>query len=46
MKNASAAYEMCAIADAYVSYSMRQEFRIAPESKVHPVTRVFRKDLQ
>jgi tetrahydromethanopterin S-methyltransferase subunit H len=44
MKNASAAYEMCAIADAYVSYAMRQEFRILPQSKVHPVTRVFRKE--
>lgn len=41
--NAPDAYEMCAIADAYVSYSMSQEFRIRPESPVHPIKRVFRK---
>lgn len=37
------AYEMCAIADAYVSYSMSQEFRIRPESPAHPIKRVFRR---
>jgi tetrahydromethanopterin S-methyltransferase subunit H len=44
MKNAPAAYEMCAIADAYISYSMKQEFGMKPESKIHPITRVFRKE--
>jgi tetrahydromethanopterin S-methyltransferase subunit H len=43
IKNASEAYEMMAIADAYVSYAMSQEFKIKPESKVHPISRVFRK---
>jgi tetrahydromethanopterin S-methyltransferase subunit H len=44
VKNAPNAYEMCAIADAYVSFSMNQEFRLKPESKVHPIGRVFRKE--
>jgi tetrahydromethanopterin S-methyltransferase subunit H len=43
IKNASEAYEMIAIADAYVSYCMSQEFKIKPESKIHPITRVFRR---
>ncbi len=44
MKNAPAAYEMCAIADAYISYTMIQEFGMRPESKLHPIKRVFRKE--
>ncbi len=35
-------YPACALADAYVSYSMRQEYGIRPLSNDHPIFKVFR----
>ena len=41
IENAAKAYYACAIADAYVAYSARQEFEIQPQ-RSHPLFRIFR----
>lgn len=35
-------YTACALADAYVAYSMRQQYRIKPLTKEHPLFKIFR----
>ena len=35
-------YPAIALADAYVAYSMRQEFKIGPFTKEHPLFKIFR----
>lgn len=34
-------YLPCALADAYVAYAMRQQYRIAPLTKEHPLFKIF-----
>ena len=34
-------YTACALADAYVAYNMRQEFRIKPLTREHPLFKIF-----
>jgi len=34
-------YLPCALADAYVSYTMRQQYRISPLTKEHPLFKIF-----
>ena len=41
IKNASKMYPPCALADAYVAYSMRQESGIGPLTKQHPFFKIF-----
>jgi len=41
VRRASAMYIPCALADAYVAYSMRQEYNIKPLTNNHPLFRVF-----
>jgi tetrahydromethanopterin S-methyltransferase subunit H len=43
IKNASRMYTPVAVADAYVSYSMMQEYNIRPLVNTHPIYKVFRK---
>ncbi|MGQ9642078.1 MAG: hypothetical protein ACUVUF_08200 [Candidatus Bathycorpusculaceae bacterium] len=42
IENAPYAYFYCGLADAYVSYSALQEFRIRPLIKDHPLFKMFR----
>ena len=42
IKNSHRAYMPCAVADAYVAYSIGQEYGIRPMDKSHPLYRVFR----
>jgi len=41
ISKAPEAYQMCAIADAYVAYAMRQGYGIR-QKEDHPISRVFR----
>lgn len=41
IENARTAYFACSLADAYVAYSMRQEYRIRPLVKDHPLLKIF-----
>ncbi|MEM3017503.1 MAG: tetrahydromethanopterin S-methyltransferase subunit H [Candidatus Bathyarchaeia archaeon] len=41
VRRAPEIYPACALADAYVSYSMRQEYGIRPISNSHPVFKIF-----
>jgi tetrahydromethanopterin S-methyltransferase subunit H len=41
IENASDAYFYCSLADAYVAYSMRQEFGIKPLTREHPLYKIF-----
>ena len=41
--NAAQMYLACAIADAFVAYSMIQEFGNKPKSKNHPLFKIFDK---
>jgi tetrahydromethanopterin S-methyltransferase subunit H len=41
-KRAAEIYPACGLADAYVSYSMRQEFGIKPLTSNHPVFMIFK----
>lgn len=34
-------YNTCALADAYVAYSMKQEYRISPIDREHPLFKIF-----
>lgn len=43
IENASEAYFAVSLADAYVSYSMRQEYRLRPLTENHPIFKIFRK---
>jgi len=43
IENAPEAYFAVSLADAYVSYSMRQEYRLRPLTEKHPIFRIFRK---
>lgn len=43
LKNASKVYTPCAVADAYIAYSARQEFGTKPLTETHPLKRIFRK---
>jgi tetrahydromethanopterin S-methyltransferase subunit H len=42
VKNAATSYVHCAVADAYVAYAMRQEYRLRPLNREHPLFRIFR----
>ena len=42
VENAPKVYFTCDMADAYIAYSMRQEYRIKPKSTNHPLFRIFR----
>ena len=42
IENASRAYYSIGLADAYVAYSVRQEFGIPPLNRNHPLFRIFR----
>lgn len=42
IENASNAYFHCALADAYVAYSVRQEFGTRPLTSNHPLFKIFR----
>jgi tetrahydromethanopterin S-methyltransferase subunit H len=42
IENASHAYFYCGLADAYVAYSMSQEFGLRPLTKDHPLFRIFK----
>ena len=42
IENAANAYYASAIADAYVAYGVRQEFKIQPEGRDHPLFKIFR----
>lgn len=41
IKKASESYPPCALADAYVAYSMRQEYELGPLTKQHPLFNIF-----
>jgi len=41
VRRAPEIYPACGLADAYVSYSMRQEFGIRPLANNHPIFRIF-----
>jgi len=42
IENAPEAYFTCALADAYTAYSTRQEYRITPLTRNHPLFKIFR----
>lgn len=42
IEGAPDAYFYCGLADAYISHSMRYEFKIQPMSREHPVYKIFR----
>jgi len=42
MRNAITAFTACALADAYVAYAMRQQHRINPLTREHPLYKVFK----
>jgi tetrahydromethanopterin S-methyltransferase subunit H len=42
IENATNSYFISAVADAYLAYSMRQEFHIQPLNRIHPLFRIFR----
>lgn len=41
LKRAASMYPPCALADAYIAYSMRQEFKIRPLTREHPLFKIF-----
>jgi tetrahydromethanopterin S-methyltransferase subunit H len=41
VSHAQRIYLPCALADAYVAYTMRQQYRIAPLTKEHPLFKIF-----
>jgi len=41
VSHAQRIYLPCALADAYVAYAMRQQYRIAPLTKEHPLFKIF-----
>lgn len=43
IENAKIAYFTCALVNAYVAYSMMQEYRIRPLTKNHPLYKIFKK---
>ena len=42
IKNAPKIYPVCSLADAYVAYSMKQEYGVNPLTKEHPLYKIFR----
>jgi tetrahydromethanopterin S-methyltransferase subunit H len=42
MRNAIAVFTACALADAYVAYAMRQQYRISPLTREHPLYKIFK----
>ncbi|RLE58922.1 MAG: tetrahydromethanopterin S-methyltransferase subunit H [Thermoprotei archaeon] len=44
IENAPIAYFLCALADAYTGFSIRQEYGIRPIVSTHPMFRIFRRD--
>ncbi|MFX0196696.1 MAG: hypothetical protein ACFFCW_11270, partial [Candidatus Hodarchaeota archaeon] len=42
IENAPSVYFYCSLADAYVAFSMRQQFRIKPLTRNHPLFKIFR----
>jgi tetrahydromethanopterin S-methyltransferase subunit H len=41
IETAPTAYFYCSLTDAYVAYSVRQEFRTRPSTSAHPLQRIF-----
>jgi tetrahydromethanopterin S-methyltransferase subunit H len=41
MRNAPEMYTACGLADAFVAYNMRQQFRIKPLTREHPLFKIF-----
>jgi len=41
IKRAPEIYTACGLADAYVAYLMRQQYRIKPMTKEHPLFKIF-----
>ena len=44
IENAPNAYFHCSLADAYIAYSMKQEFRMRPLTTDHPLLKIFRSE--
>jgi len=42
IESAQEAYFYCGLADAFVAHSMRQEYKIEPSSREHPMYKIFR----
>jgi tetrahydromethanopterin S-methyltransferase subunit H len=42
MRNATTVFTACALADAYVAYAMRQQHRISPLTREHPLYKIFK----
>ncbi|MEM3730416.1 MAG: tetrahydromethanopterin S-methyltransferase subunit H [Candidatus Bathyarchaeia archaeon] len=42
IEHAKSAYFYCSLADAYVAYTLTQEFRMRPLEKEHPLFKIFR----
>jgi tetrahydromethanopterin S-methyltransferase subunit H len=41
LETAPTAYFYCSLTDAYVAYSMRQEYRVRPSTPTHPLNKIF-----
>ncbi len=41
LSRAPVIYSACAMADAYIAYNMRQEYRISPLTRNHPLFKIF-----
>jgi tetrahydromethanopterin S-methyltransferase subunit H len=42
MRNATTVFTACALADAYVAYAMRQQYRMSPLTREHPLYKIFK----
>jgi tetrahydromethanopterin S-methyltransferase subunit H len=42
VESASEAYFHCGLADAYVAHSMRQEYKMEPSTREHPMYKIFK----
>jgi tetrahydromethanopterin S-methyltransferase subunit H len=42
IESASEAYFYCGLADAFIAHTMRQEYKIEPSSREHPMYKIFR----
>jgi tetrahydromethanopterin S-methyltransferase subunit H len=42
MRNATTVFTACALADAYVAYAMRQQYRMGPLTREHPLYKIFK----
>ena len=42
IRNAPTVFTACALADAYVAYAMRQQYKISPLTREHPLYKIFK----